>query len=92
MSVMDKNGMKGHYIVIDNASIHKLKVIRRVIEERDYKCLYLPPYSPFLYSIEAFWSKLKVSVRKTPLNANNRLTDYICWSVGKVHLFVYFLV
>lgn len=39
MDVMDKNGMKGHYIVMDNAPIHKPRVIRRVVEERGYKCL-----------------------------------------------------
>lgn len=57
LNVRDKNGMKGHYIVMDNTPIRKPKVIWELIEERDYKCLRLPPYSPFLNPIEEFWSK-----------------------------------
>lgn len=50
MDVLDKNNLKGHYLVMDNAPIHKPATVRSCIEKRGYKCIYLPPYSPFLNS------------------------------------------
>ena len=44
---------------MDNAPIHTPAKIRDLVESRHYKCLYLPPYSPFLNPIEEFWSKVK---------------------------------
>jgi transposase len=75
MNTLDKNNIKGQDIVMDNAPIHKPKVIKALIEERGHKCIYLPPYSPFLNPIEEFWSKIKAGVRRTPLTADDRLTD-----------------
>ncbi|CEG69283.1 hypothetical protein RMATCC62417_05383 [Rhizopus microsporus] len=54
MDVLDKNNLRGFYIVMDNAPIHKLNKVRECIEKRGYKCVYLPPYSPFLSPIEEF--------------------------------------
>jgi len=45
-----------HYLIQDNASIHK-----NVNSTHEMK--YLPPYSPFLNPIEAVFSKLKLLVR-----------------------------
>lgn len=79
-----KETIKGQYIVMDNAPIHKPKVIKALIKERGHKCIYLPAYSPFLNPIEEFWSKIKAGVRRTPSTADDRLTDRICDSAGKV--------
>ncbi|KAG1047318.1 hypothetical protein G6F43_010227 [Rhizopus delemar] len=50
---MDKHPhMKGYYIVMDNAPIHTHENIRKYIEYRGYKCVYLPTYSPELNPIE----------------------------------------
>ncbi|KAG1050024.1 hypothetical protein G6F43_007677 [Rhizopus delemar] len=62
MDTLDKSDMKGQYLVMDNTPIHKPKVIQKLIEDRGYKCLYLPSYSPFLNPIEKFWSKAKAGV------------------------------
>ena len=40
--------MKGHYIIMDNASIHTHKDIKKHIEYQGYKYVYLPNYSPEL--------------------------------------------
>lgn len=50
---LDEN-LKGKFIVMDNASIHKSKSMIRKIERRGYKMIYLPPYSPGLNPIEQF--------------------------------------
>ncbi|KAG2213441.1 hypothetical protein INT47_009115 [Mucor saturninus] len=56
--------MKGHYLIMDNAPIHTGKIIGEMIEERGYKCIYLPPYSPELNLIEQFWSVVKSNVKR----------------------------
>jgi transposase len=84
MDVLDKNSMQGYYLVMDNAPIHTPAKVRDLIESRRYKCLYLPPYSPFLNPVEEFWSKVKDGVRRNALTADDRLSDRICESVQKV--------
>lgn len=55
--------MKGHYLVIDNASIHSSKDIGKYIHSRGYRYVYLPPYSPKPNPIEQFGllSRVKLS-------------------------------
>ncbi|KAG1453702.1 hypothetical protein G6F56_007503 [Rhizopus delemar] len=53
LDVMDKHEIfKGHYLVMDNAPIHKHVATRQYIEDRGYGCIYLPSYSPELKTIE----------------------------------------
>ncbi|KAF8917727.1 hypothetical protein BGZ58_005079, partial [Dissophora ornata] len=67
MDEMDKNGMEGFNIVMDNAPIHRMPIISEMIRERGYNPVYLPRYSPFLNPIEEFWSKLKANFNRRPL-------------------------
>ena len=78
MDVLDRNDMKGNYLVMDNAPIHTPVKVRELVGSRGYKCLYLPPYSPFLNPIEEFWSKIKAGVRRSALTADDQLSDRIC--------------
>ncbi|KAG1446092.1 hypothetical protein G6F46_011913 [Rhizopus delemar] len=75
---MDES-MKGNYLVIDNASIHKSKPMVRKIESRGYKVMYLPPYSPELNPIEQFWAivqgKMKRDQLMTEENLSSRIAD-----------------
>lgn len=65
MDEMDKHQhMKVHYLVMDNAPIHKAEDISRYIKSRGYRCAYLPSYSPELNPIEQFWSVLKSKVKR----------------------------
>ena len=84
MDVLDRNDMKGHYLVMDNAPIHTPVKVRELVEGRDYKCLYLPPYSPFLNPIEEFWSIIMAGVRRNALTADDRLSDRIGESVQMI--------
>jgi hypothetical protein len=84
MDVLDTNDMKGYYLVMDNAPIHTPVKVRALVEGRGYKCLYLPPYSPFLNPIEEFWSKVKAGVRRNALAADDQLSDRICEAVRMV--------
>ncbi|KAG2191495.1 hypothetical protein INT47_011536 [Mucor saturninus] len=86
MDCLDRNGSQGYYLVMDNAPIHKPIAIRALIEERGYKCVYLPPYSPFLNPIEEFWSKVKSGIKRNPLDTGDLLTPRIMESVTNVTL------
>lgn len=55
--------MKGYFLIMDNVPIHTNKITRAIIEESDYRCVYLPPYSPELNPIEQFWSVAKSGVK-----------------------------
>lgn len=86
MDYLDRNGLHEYYIVMDNAPIHKPTTIRKQIEDRGYKCVYLPPYSPFLNPIEEFWSKVKSGYKRNPLDTTDRLTPRIMDAVTHVSL------
>ena len=55
---------KGDYIVMDNASVHKVAEVKQLIEATGAKVIYLPPYSPELNPIELAWNKMKTYLRK----------------------------
>ncbi|KAG1048948.1 hypothetical protein G6F43_008700 [Rhizopus delemar] len=77
LDVMDKEGMKGYCIVVNNGRIHDNSRVSAYIEARGYKPWFLPPYSPFLSPIEEFWSKVKPYTKKHPLDSHDNLTPRI---------------
>lgn len=54
MDIMDKfsDVFQNHYLVMDNAPIHTNEDIKNFVEGRGYRCVYLPPNTPELNSIE----------------------------------------
>lgn len=70
---------KGNIIIMDNASYHKSKETREIIEEKGCQLIYLPPYSPDLNKIENYWAIIKKKVKKYyPLFKSLQQTiDYI---------------
>ncbi len=55
----------GQVVVMDNASFHKSRRTRELIEQAGCKLLFLPTYSPDLNKIEKFWARLKHHLRLT---------------------------
>ena len=49
----------GHTIIMDNASFHPKKELRKMADRYSVKLLFLPPYSPDFNPIEKFWANLK---------------------------------
>ena len=49
---------------MDNARIHKAKIIREIIEESKNDLLYYVPYHPETNAIEEFFSQLKHYIKK----------------------------
>ncbi len=55
---------EGDYVVMDNASVHKVDEVKDLIQKTGAKLIYLPPYSPDLNPIELAWNKIKQYLRK----------------------------
>ncbi len=49
----------GKKIVLDNASFHRCKLVRKVVEAAACELIYLPKYSPDLNPIEHQWHQAK---------------------------------
>ena len=60
----------GQVVIMDNASFHKSKKIKDLIESAGCRLIFLPPYSPDLNPIEKFWANMKRWIRgkTTPFN------------------------
>lgn len=69
---LDEN-LKGNYIVMDNASIHKSQPMIRKIERRGYKVMYSPELNP----IEQFWGVVKGKMKCDRLLAEENLSGRI---------------
>ncbi|CEP13931.1 hypothetical protein [Parasitella parasitica] len=87
MDVLDRHEMfKDNYLVIDNAPISQHEDIRKHIENRGYRCIYLPPYSPELNPTEQFWSisseQLSFASAKAWARRWLRQTQYSLWFFG----------
>ena len=59
-----KDKYKDHLIIMDNAVIHRSKLIRTKIEENGNHLLYSVRYHPETNSIEEFFSQLKHYIKK----------------------------
>jgi transposase len=68
---------KGHYLKMDNASIHTNEDMRKNIESHNYGCVDLPPYSPELNPAEQFWSAVKSKLKRVRLLEEEHLTERI---------------
>lgn len=55
----------GQTLILDNATFHKGKKVRELIELAGCELQYLPPYSPDLNKIEHYWFPIKNHVRKS---------------------------
>ena len=65
-SIKDK--YKNYLIIMDNAVIHRSKIIRQIIEESNNDLLYSVPYHPETNAIEEFFSQLKHYIKKESPN------------------------
>lgn len=53
----------GQIVIFDNASFHKSKTTKNLIESVGCRLLFLPPYSPDYNPIENFWAILKNKIK-----------------------------
>lgn len=56
----------GQVVLLDNASFHRVKVLRPLVEAVGCQLWTLPRYSPDLNSIEHLWPKIKTRIALDP--------------------------
>jgi transposase len=85
-----KNKYKNHLVIMDNAVIHKSKIIRETIENSKNDLLYSVPYHPETNSIEEFFSQLKHYIKKESPNTYEEIDKVIKYilanKITKEHL------
>lgn len=54
----------GQVVIMDNASFHKSRKTKELIESVGCRLIFLPPYSPDLNPIEKFWANMKRWIRQ----------------------------
>lgn len=74
----------GQVVVMDNLSSHKGERVRELIEARDCKLLYLPPYSPDYNPIEEAFSKIKALLRKAAVRTREALIEVLGKAISAV--------
>jgi transposase len=85
-----KNKYKNYLIIMDNAVIHRSKIIRQIIEESNNDLLYSVPYHPETNAIEEFFSQLKHYIKKESPNTyediERVIKDIITTKIKREHL------
>ena len=85
-----KDRYKNHLVIMDNAVIHKSKIIRETIENSKNELLYTVPYHPETNSIEEFFSQLKHYIKKESPNTYddiyNTIKEILASKITKTHL------
>ena len=75
---------------MDNAVIHKSKIVRQTVEKSGNYLLYSVPYHPETNAIEEFFSQLKHYIKKQSPNTYNDIQsvikDIIKYNITKEHL------
>jgi transposase len=68
----------GQVVILDNASFHKSKESKSLIEAAGCKVLFLPAYSPDLNPIEIFWANFKkmVQINLEKINTLAKAIDF----------------
>lgn len=61
----------GQVVILDNATFHRMKTLRPLLEETGCSLLPLPAYSPDFNKIEPLWNTIKHHVRH---NTDSALT------------------
>jgi transposase len=81
---------KNYLVIMDNAVIHKSKIIRETIENDNNHLLYSVPYHPETNSIEEFFSQLKHYIKKESPNTYediyNVISNILEKKITKEHL------
>jgi transposase len=74
----------GQIVIMDNLSIHLGAKVRKSIEDKGCRLLFLPPYSPDFSPIEEAFSKIKALLRKKSARTREDLQEAIAQALLEV--------
>lgn len=75
---------RGQVVVLDNLAVHKGAAIRRLVEARGCRLLFLPPYSPDFAPIEQAFSKVKAALRRAGARTRDTLEAAIAAALDTI--------
>lgn len=84
-----KDGEKEITIVLDNASFHRGKKMKQVIEffkKQGVNFYFLPPYSPELNKIERLWHKIKYTWMRAKRRTKRELENDVGYIIDRLGL------
>jgi len=74
----------GQTVVLDNLAVHKRPAIRRLVEARGCRLLFLPPYSPDFAPIEHAFGKVKEALRRAGARTREALEAAIAAALDAI--------
>lgn len=74
----------GDLVILDNASVHKGREARELVEGAGAELVFLPSYSPDFNPIEQAWSKLKALLRGRRPRTREAIEDALAWAMDQV--------
>lgn len=74
----------GYTVIMDNLSSHKSQAVIKLIESKQAKVIFLPPYSPELSPIELAWSKIKSIIRDNCTLSRDNLEDIFAKAISLI--------
>ena len=77
---------KGDVLIMDRASIHRVKSVEAFLSEIGVTVMLLPAYSPELNPIELSWAWIKKLVRDQPARALDALDRLVCDLWGRLNV------
>ena len=77
---------EGDIVIMDNASVHKVKGVAEAIEARGAYLLYQPTYSPDFNPAENMWSKIKTALRTAKARTTDALFEALKFALDDVSI------
>lgn len=72
------------HIILDNYSVHKTELIKKICEILNMNLIYLPPYSPQFNPIEQTWRTCKIYVKRKYHDCKEKLEEFFVETYFKV--------
>lgn len=75
---------KGTTLIMDNVSFHKTEIVKQSMNEKGFKSLFIPPYTPECNPIENVFSVIKNNYRKRSIDLSLLQSNTIKESIDKI--------
>ena len=71
-------------IILDNYSVHKAQLVKKICEILNMNLIYLPPYSPQFNPIEQVWRTCKIEIKRQYYDSKKILEKFFVKTYFKV--------
>jgi transposase len=78
------NWKPGDFLLMDNSSVHKSKIVLETLDKCGIDVLWLPRYSPDFNPIELFWTFMKSILRKFKARSHEKLNSAIAFAFNSL--------